>query len=83
MIIKSFNKYDNQFKIFFEINELNVVADRKQILRKRKGNIDMVLVFILKTFYKSCCLLLNIVIAKVYFFLTQMLTLFNRLQESM
>ena len=36
MIIKSFNKYDNQFKIFFEINELNVVADRKQILRKRK-----------------------------------------------
>ena len=43
----------------------------------------MVLVFILKTFCKSCCLLLNIVIAKVYFFLTQMLTLFNRLQESM
>ena len=36
MIIKSFNKYDNQFKIFLEINELNVVADRKQILRKRK-----------------------------------------------
>ena len=42
----------------------------------------MVQVFILKTFYKSC-LLLNILIAKVYFFLTQMLTLFNRLQESM
>ena len=36
MIITSFNKYDNQVKIYLEINRLNVVSDLKKLVRKKR-----------------------------------------------